>query len=330
MRAVAALLALLLCAAEPLGAQARALAADSVRVVYWPGDEGLATRTLRGALAPLPLPGIGTRPGLADGTIVLAPSAAVFDSVTGGLAPHWSSGVAIPSRRLIVIPAYTSARTRSQDPLVALRHELVHLALHAYLGDDVPRWFNEGYATWASGEWDAQAGWQVRLALLRGVAPPLDSLSLTWPRPAAQARLAYLLSASAVEFLATRNGEPAFAAFLARWRAGGTLDAAMRATYLTTFDRFERDWRSMVRRRYGWLLAIAQVGFFWAVVTLVVIALGFLRRRRNREKLEGMREEERRAPPEESPAVWEADRVEGEPLLRDEPEGPAPDPPPRG
>lgn len=328
--AVAALLATLLAwVAGADAAQApRAVESGSVRVVYWPGDEGMASRTLRAALAPMPLPGIGRVPGLERGTIVLAPDAEAFDSLTGG-APHWSAGVAIPSERRIVLPAFPSSRTHSQDPLVALRHELVHLALHNHLGDRIPRWFNEGYATWASGGWDAQAGWQIRLALLRGVAPPLDSLTLAWPSSAAQARLAYLLSASAVEFLARRGDERAFAAFLATWRRDGSFDDAFRSTYLITFGRFEREWREMVRSRYGWLLALAQVGVFWGVMTALLLALGTLRRRRNREKMEGMREEERLAPPEESPAPWAADRVEGRPLAELPAADPGVDDPPR-
>src|SRR5690606_6548198 len=111
-------------------------------------------RTLRAASAPLRLPGIAASTPPPAARILLASGPAAFDSLTGG-APHWSAGIAIPARRVIVLPAYSSARTPMGDPLVALRHELVHVALNAYLGARVPRWFDEGYATWASGEWDA-------------------------------------------------------------------------------------------------------------------------------------------------------------------------------
>jgi hypothetical protein len=299
---------LLLGTAGSAGAQApRALGRDSLRVLYWPGDEGIAQRTFRAASSPLRLPGLGTTAGLRAGTVILAPDGATFDSITGGRAPEWSAGVAIPELRTIVLPAYPSARTTASDPIVALRHELVHLALNDYLGVPVPRWFDEGYAVWASGEWDASAGWQIRFALLRGLAPPLDSISLQWPAGEQRARLAYLLSASAVEYLADRNGEPLFAAFLARWKREGSIDPAMRATYLMSLDAFEREWRNVVIRRYGWLLALAQVGVFWMLVTLLVLAVGWRRRRRDRDRLAAME-------------VAEADEVWQEPPLDDEPE----------
>jgi hypothetical protein len=322
--------ALLLLLATPGAAAApgppRMLVHGSVRVVYWPGDEGIAKRTLNSALAPLLLPGIGTRQGVRAGTILLAPDPAAFDSLTGGEAPEWSAGVAIPERATIVLPAYNSRRTAEQDPITALRHELVHIALHEYLGVEVPRWFDEGYATWAAGGWDASAAWQIRLALLRGLAPPLDSLSLRWPAAAPQARIAYLLSASAVQFLADRGGDAAFAAFLASWRRQGSIDRALRETYLLSPERFEREWRGMVVRRYGWLLALAQVGFFWVLITLLFLAVGFRRRRRDRHRLEVMEEEERLAPPyvepddldEDSPAPGEAAEEEADGGVDDE------------
>ena len=289
-RRLATALLLLLCAAPAGAAQGpRALVADSLRVVYWPGDEGVAQRTFRAARAPLRLPGIGTAVGLRAGTVILAPDAATFDSVTAGHAPDWAAGVAIPSERTIVLPAFPSSRTRAQDPIVALRHELVHLALNDYLGVPVPRWFDEGYATWASGEFDASAGWRIRFALLRGAAPTLDSISLRWPTGEARARLAYLLSASAVEHLATRNGERVFALFLATWKRTGSIDPAMRATYLMPIERFEREWRRVVIRRYGWLLAVAQVGFFWGLVTVLFLAVGWRRRVRDRERIAAMK-----------------------------------------
>jgi hypothetical protein len=265
-----------------------AIGVDSVRVVYWPGDEGLAQRALRAASTPLRLPGLPTAAPRMVGTIVLAPTQAHYRAASGGAAPEWSAGVAQPGQRLIVLPAFPSSRTPGGDPIGALRHERVHLALHAYLGDAIPRWFDEGYATWAAGEWDEGTGWEIRLAFLRGAAPPLDSLTLDWPRRAADARLAYLLSASAVRFLSERGGEPVLAAFFEEWRDSGSVDAAFRSVYLTTPAHFEDEWRAMVKRRYGWLLAISQVGIFWMAVTGLFLLLGMARRRRDRVALDRM------------------------------------------
>jgi hypothetical protein len=275
-----------------------------LEVIYWPGDRAMAERALRAATRPLRLPGIPGPVRAPGARVVLAPTPQAFDSLTRG-APHWSAGVAVPSERLIVLPGYSSGRTPMGDPLVALRHELVHLALNAYLPGRIPRWFDEGYATWASGEWDGRRGWEIRLALLGGGAPPLDSLRLGWPGAEADARLAYLLSASAVSFLATRTGEESFAAFLQEWRRQGAFDPALRNTYGITPTRFEEQWRAMVKRRYGWLLAMSQVGVFWALVALLLVLVTIPRRRQRREKL-------RKLEIEDWVEAWEGEEEEEE------------------
>jgi hypothetical protein len=270
---------------------------DSIRVVYWGDRRALAERTLDAAHAPLPLPGLARSRVDVRGTIILAPTRETFLSLTGGGTPDWAAGVAIPQQSLIILPAYGGGAGPFGDPVVTLRHELAHLALNAHLPGRVPRWFDEGYATWVSGGWDARSGWQIRVALLRGHAPPLDSISLAWPREQSRARLAYLLSASAVRYLATSRGEPAFDAFIEAWREQGSLDAAMRSTYQMTTTQFEREWRTMVRRRYGWLLAISQTAVFWFALAVLLIVIGTFRRRHNRERIGRLRREEWMLPP---------------------------------
>lgn len=264
---------------------------NSVRVVFWGASERHARRTLEAALNPMPLPGITGDALLPRATIYLPPDRATYDALTFGGAPEWAAAVAIPASLTIVIPPGRTT-VGGDDPAVTLRHEIAHLALNRYVGARVPRWFDEGYATWVSGGWDESAGWMIRLALLRGTDEPLDSLTLGWPRGESQARLAYLLSASAVRHLATSRGDEAFAAFMEEWQRVGSMEPAMRSVYIMTLSQFEREWREMVKRRYGWLLAFTQVGAFGLVVILMVFLLGTLRRRRNREKLAEMRREE--------------------------------------
>ena len=83
---------------------------------------------------------------------VLAHTPRAFDQATGGVVPEWRAGVAIPSLNMIVMPTGEGVRVVDGEGLRTLRHEWAHLGLHQYLGDlRVPRWFNEGYAQWASG-----------------------------------------------------------------------------------------------------------------------------------------------------------------------------------
>lgn len=181
-------------------------------------------------------------------------------------------------------------------------HELAHIALHRYLDPyPIPRWFDEGYARWASGHWDFEAAWQLRLAFALRRAPPLDSLTLAWPHATGDARIAYLLAASAVAFLVEGGGERGLALFLERWRDGGRMEPAFRQTYGMTTDQFEEYWRRAVRTRYGWTFFLSHSLVFWAFLVIMLFLLFWRRRQRDRARLERLRTTE----PPDSPAYWE-------------------------
>jgi hypothetical protein len=296
------------------------LRAGTVQVLHAPRHAALAREALATATRPLPLPGLGRRAAPESTTIVLAPTPEAFSEAAGGRAPEWAGGVAIPRLRRIVVPAYPQAGVDRRSAEATLRHEIVHLIVHQQLPSPVPRWFDEGYAEIASGSWDASAAWTLRVAMLLGRTPPLDSLELAWPREAGRARLAYLLSATMVDHLRRRTGEEGFALLLENWRREESLERAVRVTFGMTMGELEEEWRRAVRSRYGWLAMAANLGALW----FVAMALGFLalipRRRRNRERMAAMEAEARmlpppredgaeveyplEAPPEEEPDGW--------------------------
>ncbi len=281
----------------------RVAAAGPYRVIYWPQQERLARRILERALGQTPLPGLpaDALPGADTVRIVLAPSQAIWDSITGNGVPEWAAGIAEPTRALVVLPTYAWNRMSNADLYVTLRHELAHVALHRYVAPArVPRWVDEGYARWAAGEWDYGAVWQLRLAFLFQRTPPLDSLTLNWPAGEANARIAYLLSTSAFEYLASLSGERGLTVLLRRWRSSASFDQALRSTYGLTLGQFEDHWIRQVKTRYAWPLFLAHSLIFWAFGGVFVLALFFLRRRRDRAKLERLRATE---PPDE-PAFW--------------------------
>lgn len=270
---------------------------------FWPEQERLANRLLERTRA-LPFPGLD--PGVlnrgSDVVVWIAPDEARWDSLTGGRAPEWGAGVAFPQRDLVILPGFSSSRTTPAELPRVLRHELAHIALQRELDPAlVPRWFTEGYATWTAGQFDPSQGWQLRLALLLDRAPALDSVTLHWPLIEGEARLAYLLSASAVTYLHGLGTPETFQRFIRVWQAEGDIEPAMREVYRLSTPQFERLWRQHVRRRYGWLQVAAQGAFAWGILTIAVTALFVVRRRRDRRRLERLREEEL---PDE-PAYWD-------------------------
>jgi len=289
------------------GVTYQALRGPRVRLLFAPTDALVAPRVLDLLEGQLPLPGLAdTVPS--GVTAVLAHSPAAFDELTGGRVPEWRAGVAVPDLDLLVVPTGEGPRILDPEGRTVLRHEWAHLGLHQTLGElRVPRWFDEGYAQWASGGFDAGEAWRLRILLALGRAPPLDSLSLTWPRDRASAEAAYLLAASAVTYLLGDSGARGLEVLLARWREGRSFEAALRETFGVTSGQFEEDWRRHVRQRYGWLFVLSHSAVFWMLLALVLLLMVRGRRGRNRERLARLRAGEL----PDRPAYWDP-QVPGE------------------
>ena len=199
------------------------------------------------------------------------------DTLIGGRLPPWGAGFALPGARTIVI------RADAGEPQQILRHELAHLALHDAVRGRVPLWFDEGYAAVAAGEIDRLVALELSITVARGKVPTLDELDRGLRSARATAEASYGMAASAVLFLARGNPSRELHPLLARLREGEPFESAVLATTGLTLGRMEVAWQRDVRRRYGWIVWLT-AGGFWLLVSLLVIAAAWLRRRRDRPR----------------------------------------------
>ena len=274
-------------------AQSAPVRIDSGRftIVCYPRDSLLGRSLVSTAIASDSFPGL-PRPR-EHVLVAIAPDAATFREWGQG-APEWGAALAFPASRRIVIQG-RSAGSDAGDPRATLRHELAHLALHEYLGDLPPRWFDEGYAGYAAGEWRRESALTTNLALaLRGM-PTLDELEDRFAHGATTAEEAYALSYQAVLDLAKLDPEHGLARLFPLWRETGSLDKALRRGYGITLDEFEDDWRRETRHRYGALALVSDVTLAGLLVLLLVVPLYVARRRRDRARLVALREADARA-----------------------------------
>jgi hypothetical protein len=287
-RALAAALLLALAArgaaAQP-GAGLARRDAGRFSVLHAAADEPLARALLASAAERDTFPGL-PRPRQPV-VIVVAPDEARFRAWGGAGAPEWGAAFAIPGERLVLMQG-RAANASAGDPVAVLRHELAHLALHEALGNKPPRWFDEGYASWAAGEWGRDEVLATSLALAARRGRTLADVDAGFGAGAITAEASYALAYRAVAELAALDPERGLALLFQYWREEPRLDAAMRRAYGITLDGFEKRWQERTRLRYG-ALAIATDLTLATLVLLVLLGpMWWVRRRRDRRRLAAM------------------------------------------
>jgi hypothetical protein len=287
---------------------------DSTRftVVASPRDEQLAKALLAAAVADDTFPGLA-RPRERI-VIAIAQDRQTFREWIGPTVPEWGAAVAFPESNRIVMQG-RSAGSEAGNPIEVLRHELAHLALHEALGDLPPRWFDEGYASYAANEVRRDAVLGANLALLVRGMPPLDSLDLGFQGGSLRAEGTYALAYRAVAELAALDPERGLTLFFRYWKETGRFDRAVRDAYGITQVRFEEIWQQRTRRRYGGLALFADLSVAAAVTLFLVLPFYVVRRRRDRLRMAALvradEEAERREAASAIEALLQSLRVSG-------------------
>ena len=256
-------------------------------VVAFPAEARLARSLLAAAQARDSFPGL-PRLG-ARVMIALAPDERRFREWVGAGAPEWGAAIAFPAEQRIIMHGRDAAASAG-DPLVTLRHELAHLALHEVLGPSVPRWFDEGYASFAAGEWGRDQVLATSLGLVWRGLPTLAGLDSGFYVGSERAQRSYALAHHAVAVLASIDRERGLALFFDYWRRQGSFERALRSAHGMTTLGFEREWRGRVRRQYGALALAADLTVLSLFLVVLLGPLWWQRRRRNRLRLERMRQ----------------------------------------
>lgn len=290
MREAAAAMLLLLTLRSGVQAQDPAgtsvIGAGRFTVVHFPTESRLAGALLQAAIERDSFPGL---PTLSDQVrIQLAPDDRTFREWAGTGAPDWGGAFAFPAERLVVMQG-RNAGADAGNPLVTLRHELAHLALAEVLRGQVPRWFDEGYASYAAGEWGREEVLTTSVGLIWRGLPTLAGLDSGFDAGSERAQRTYALAHRAVAELATIDRERGLALFFEYWETEGSFERALRAAYGMTSADFERHWRSRVRRQYGALALAADLSVLSIFLVFLLGPLWWQRRTRQRERLARMR-----------------------------------------
>lgn len=263
----------------------RQLSAGRFTVAAFPGDAPLARSLLAAAAQQDTFPGL-PRP-VERILIQIAPDRAAFRSWIGDGAPEWGAAFAIPGERRIIMQG-SAAPSAAGDPLRVLRHELAHLALHEFLGPGTPRWFDEGYASFAAGEWDRDQVIATNVALAWRGVPSLAALDSGFYAGSSRADASYALSHRAVAELSELDRTGGLTLLLRYWKEEGDFERALRRAYGLTQGQFEQRFRDRTRRRYGGLALATDATIAAVLMVFVIGPFYFIRRRRDKARMAAM------------------------------------------
>lgn len=274
--------------AQSTAARERVVVIDSGRFRFEAGvrNERLARSLFTAAIANDTFPGL-PRPQ-ARVTVVVADNDAEFRALVGPNAPEWGAAIAFPDEHRIVMQG-RAAGSDAGDPRVVVRHELAHLALHEAMGPLPPRWFDEGYASVSAGEWTREQTLETSLGLVWHTLPSRDSLESGFYAGSSRAEWSYAIAHRVVAELAMLDEQNGLRNFFTEWKSSGSFEVAVRRAYGMTGLQFDERWHSHVRRQYGALSFVANLSLVGGVFAILLGPLFWMRRRRDRRRLEAMR-----------------------------------------
>jgi len=203
---------------------------------------------------------------------------------SGAPYPEYAAGVAYPELGLVLLSLTPVHAGQEQDLGEVFRHELAHVALHdAVNGQPVPRWFNEGFAVFASGESSFGRMKTLAMSTVGGSLIPLHELERSFPNDETKAQVAYAEAVDVLRFLVRREDIHRFRALVSELREGKTLEQAVIDAYAVDLATLELEWRDDASRRYTFVPILLSGTFFWVIA--LALAVWAWRRRKRRDKL---------------------------------------------
>jgi hypothetical protein len=195
--------------------------------------------------------------------------------------PQWIAGYALGDLNVVVLlpgrqPAYPESSMAE-----LLDHEVAHVLIaRAAGGRALPRFWNEGLAMAAAGDWSFEDRTRIALASLRGRDLAVEDLDRLFAGGPGEVAGAYALSFAFVEEVLSRWGPGAPAAVLAGVASGLTFEEAFRQATGTPLAVAAADFARRETFWYRWLPLLTSSVTLWIGVTFLALWAGGRRRAR--------------------------------------------------
>ncbi len=202
--------------------------------------------------------------------------------------PTYAAGEAEPSQGRILVVLSRCGEYPFGDAAQTLRHELSHVMLYRSLGFQAPRWFDEGLAMRAEGEWGFSDGFYSVLAL-PAVAEGkwrLSRVEADFQGGEGSVRRSYALAKGFVRDLFPNNAD--LTAFIIEARRDGSVDTAFFRRFGVSPATAFQAWAKHLPWWGQWVAWLTSENVLWILVTLLFIlatVAAYHRRRIRYERL---------------------------------------------
>lgn len=227
-------------------------------------------------------------PWLSQYSIIIAGSKDEFVELQPTIrpAPEWAGALTYPALGMVLIMTPGAMETGGTRYWSLLRHEMVHLLLgdaESMYGARFPRWFQEGVATYISGEMNLARLLQLGWAQATGATPDFRELEFTFPSQASHAGAAYARSYLFIRYLSQRFGEDAVARLVAESLQRGGINGGVVAAFDMSLAELLVGFDQYARVKATWIPVITSTATLWGAITLLFVVTWF------RKKVQGMR-----------------------------------------
>ncbi len=233
-------------------------------------------------------------------TLFIAINEDEFQRDTGVIPPDWGAGMAILDQAKIVIksPKYMPIGKSFRE---LIGHELAHIMLYrAADGRWLPRWLQEGFAMYSSGEWHIGQDILVARAAWTGRLIPLHHMEDLMTFKGIQAQLAYTESYLAAAHLLDKADPSILADFLSDYRANADFYADWKSQMGTDYVTWISKWLTDTSRQYHFFIFLLDSEMFWLILASIFVLLFLLKKRQNARTKRRWEIEERLHPPDDS------------------------------
>lgn len=222
----------------------------------------------------------------------------------GARAPAWASGLAFSRQGLMILHTSQTGAGANEINKVFV-HELAHILLdHAVDFRWLPRWFQEGFAIYQSGEWSFQRVRVLASGVLSGRLYSLREIEEQFPDRFSDVELAYAQSIDFVSFLLSKRDRVAFGRLTELLAKGWAFFLAVEEAYKQDLGSIESAWLHDLKVRFTWIPLVTGGAALWFLGSVILVMAYIKKRRKKSRDLKRLDEEEMWLDEEDSDEHW--------------------------